>query len=224
MSVSLQNIYVMRSWPLQKKQLSANYVCDNYFSKRCNFTLITVSKVYALSRRDSRRCWMVLCCEPFSPLQPSKTPETPNLSKICPSDCFGGFQSGGLKFGKICLNLKNGNFRTNFDNFFQISGLNGNAQLESRDSEFIDLTIQFRPQTFTFFGQGCQNGAFGKRSFCLGPPGWNPPKQSLGQILDKFGVSGVFEGCIHKGEQGSQVLWPILHLPLESQHSTFIDL
>ena len=34
------------------------------------------------------------------------------------------------------------------------------------------------------------------------PPDWNPPKQSLGQILDKFGVSGVFEGC--KGEKGSQ--------------------
>ena len=60
------------------------------------------------------------CCEPFSPLQPSKTPETPNLSKICPSDCFGGFQSGGLKFGKICQNLKNGNFRTKFDKSFQI--------------------------------------------------------------------------------------------------------
>ena len=34
------------------------------------------------------------------------------------------------------------------------------------------------------------------------PPDWNPPKQSLGQILDKFAVSGVFEGC--KGEKGSQ--------------------
>ena len=29
------------------------------------------------------------------------------------------------------------------------------------------------------------------------------PKQSLGQILDKFGVSGVFEGC--KGKKGSQI-------------------
>ena len=39
-------------------------------------------------------------CEPFFPLQHSKTPdETPKLSKICPSDCFWGFQSGGLKFG-----------------------------------------------------------------------------------------------------------------------------
>ena len=35
------------------------------------------------------------------------------------------------------------------------------------------------------------------------PPDWNPQKQSLGQILDKFGVSGVFEGC--KGEKGSQI-------------------
>ena len=36
------------------------------------------------------------------------------------------------------------------------------------------------------------------------PPDWNPQKQSLGQISDKFGVSGVFEGC--KGEKGSQPL------------------
>ena len=35
------------------------------------------------------------------------------------------------------------------------------------------------------------------------PPDWNTPKQSLGQILDKFGVLGVFEGC--KGEKGSQI-------------------
>ena len=34
------------------------------------------------------------------------------------------------------------------------------------------------------------------------PPDWNPQKQSLGQISDKFGFSGVFEGC--KGEKGSQ--------------------
>ena len=34
------------------------------------------------------------------------------------------------------------------------------------------------------------------------PPDWNPQKQSPGQILDKFGVRGVFESC--KGEKGSQ--------------------
>ena len=33
-------------------------------------------------------------CEPFSPLQPSKTPETPNLSKICPTDSFPGSSQG----------------------------------------------------------------------------------------------------------------------------------
>ena len=43
-------------------------------------------------------------CEPFSPLQHSKTPRTPNLSKVCPDDCFSGFQSGGPKFVK---NLSN---------------------------------------------------------------------------------------------------------------------
>ena len=61
------------------------------------------------------------CCEPFFPLQHSKTPRTPNLSKICPSDCFWGCQSGGQKFAKKnCQNLKNHNFQTKFDNFFQI--------------------------------------------------------------------------------------------------------
>ena len=34
------------------------------------------------------------------------------------------------------------------------------------------------------------------------PPDWNPQKQSLGQILDKLGVRGVFECC--KGKKVSQ--------------------
>ena len=34
----------------------------------------------------------------------------------------------------------------------------------------------------------------------FGPPDWNPEKQSLGQILDKFGIRGVFECC--KGKKG----------------------
>ena len=59
-------------------------------------------------------------CETFSPLQPSKKRRTPNLSKICPSDCFWGFQSRGQEIEKKCQNLKNRNFQTNFDNFFQI--------------------------------------------------------------------------------------------------------
>ena len=33
-------------------------------------------------------------------------------------------------------------------------------------------------------------------------PDWNPPKQSLGQILDKFGVRAAFECC--KGKKVSQ--------------------
>ena len=36
----------------------------------------------------------------------------------------------------------------------------------------------------------------------LGPPDWNPEKQSSGQIFDKFGVLGIFECC--KGPEGSQ--------------------
>ena len=34
------------------------------------------------------------------------------------------------------------------------------------------------------------------------PPNWSPEEQSSGQILDKFGVRGVFESC--KGKRGSQ--------------------
>ena len=41
-------------------------------------------------------------CEPFFPLQHSKTPRTPNLIKICPDDCFSGFQLGEPKFVKNC--------------------------------------------------------------------------------------------------------------------------
>ena len=36
-------------------------------------------------------------CEPSGPLQHSKVPQTPNLSKISPDDCFSGFQSGEPK-------------------------------------------------------------------------------------------------------------------------------
>ena len=95
-------------------------------------------------------CFCLKICEPFFPLQHSKTPKTPNLFKSCPSDCFWGFQLGGLKFVKICP--KNPVFQI-FPNFT--------------------------------------------------PPDWNPQKQSLGKILDKFGVSGVFECC--KGKKGSQL-------------------
>ena len=42
----------------------------------------------------------------------------------------------------------------------------------------------------------------------LGPPDWNPEKQSSGRILDKFGVRGVFECC--KGK-GSQPTWLCTH-------------
>ena len=43
----------------------------------------------------------------------------------------------------------------------------------------------------------------------LGPPDWNPEKQSSGQILDKFGVQGLFECC--KGKKGSQGQSSIQH-------------
>ena len=75
--------------------------------------------VLGLSRVLGRGCGEA--CEPFFPLQHSKTPRTPNLSKICPDDCFSGFQSGGPKFVKnLSKNWKTTisgqifNFSTNF--------------------------------------------------------------------------------------------------------------
>ena len=44
-------------------------------------------------------------CEPFSALQHSKTPETPNLSKICPGDCFWGVPVWGTKIWKKLSNF-----------------------------------------------------------------------------------------------------------------------
>ena len=80
---------------------------------------------------------------PFSPLQRSKTPETPNLSKICPSDCFGGFQSGRLKFGKICQNLSENYRFSNFDKFFQISvPLTGTPQNNRWDKFWTNLGVR----------------------------------------------------------------------------------
>ena len=105
------------------------------FSRRCFHEK-------GLNQKTREGCGCFWACEPFSPLQPSKTPETPNLSKICPSDCFGGFQSGGLKFGKICRQNLSENylFRTNFDKFFQISvPLTGTPQNNRWDKFWTNL-------------------------------------------------------------------------------------
>ena len=67
--------------------------------------------------------------EPFFPLQHSKAPRNPNLSKICPAIVLGG-SSQGLEFVKLCRNLKNGNFRTNVDKFLTNSSPR-NAQKQS---------------------------------------------------------------------------------------------
>ena len=62
----------------------------------------------------------VYCCKPFFSLPHSKTPRTPNLSKIYPDDCFSGFQSGDpnlqqmSKNWKTTISGKNFNFSTNF--------------------------------------------------------------------------------------------------------------
>ena len=50
---------------------------------------------------------------PF-PLTAFKTPRTPNLSKICPSDCFWGFQAGGQKFVKNLSKFEERQFSDKF--------------------------------------------------------------------------------------------------------------
>ena len=82
-------------------------------------------------------------CEPFPPYSLQKRPKRPNLSKICPCDCFGGFQSGGLKFGKICQNLSENYRFSNFDKFFQISvPLTGTPQNNRWDKFWTNLGFQ----------------------------------------------------------------------------------
>ena len=58
-----------------------------------------------------------IICEPWFPLQHSKMPRTLNLSRICPRDCFWGFQSGGLEFVKNCQNLSENYRFSNVDKF-----------------------------------------------------------------------------------------------------------
>ena len=110
-----------------------------------------------LSTSSSKNLLLSLLANPFSPLQAFKNARNPKFVQNLAQRLFWGFQSGGLRFGKICQNLSENYRFSNFDRNF---------------SKFQS-------------------------------PDWNPPKQSLGQILDKFGVSGVFEGC--EGEKGSQV-------------------
>ena len=42
--------------------------------------------------------WVIKLCEPHDSLQHSKMTQTPDLSKICPDDCFSGIQSEALEF------------------------------------------------------------------------------------------------------------------------------
>ena len=58
-------------------------------------------------------------CEPFFPLQHSKTPRTPNLSKICPGDCLWRFEFGGLELVKIYRNLSENYRFSNLTNFYK---------------------------------------------------------------------------------------------------------
>ena len=66
---------------------------------------------------------------------------------------------------------------------------------QSGGLEFVKNLSNFvRNYRFSNFGKFLTNSS---------PPDWDSQKQSLGQILDKFGFRGVFECC--KGKKGSQV-------------------
>ena len=65
-----------------------------FYFGRCN-----VSKHYKVALD-------ILNCETSHPLQHSKMPRTPNLSKMCPDDCFSGLQSRDPNFSKICRNIE----------------------------------------------------------------------------------------------------------------------
>ena len=54
---------------------------------------------------------------PFSPYSIQKRPEPQICPKFVPVIVFGGSNQGDWNLAKICQNLKNGNFRTNFGNF-----------------------------------------------------------------------------------------------------------
>ena len=75
------------------------------------------------SHRGVGRCFEEFCehqqildCEPSGPLQHSKMPRTPNLSKTCPDDWFSGSQIRGTQ---ICQTLvkKTRQFPDKFFNF-----------------------------------------------------------------------------------------------------------
>ena len=123
-------------------------LCFGRFARRWHRTIRIRIRIAAASHDTMP---LSSSCESFFPLQLSKTPRTPNLSKRL----FLGVPVGGPKICEkyVKIEKKNGNFQTNFD---ELTG--------------------------------------------------TPQKQSLGQILDKFEVRGVFESC--KGKKVSQVSSP----------------
>ena len=126
------------------------------------------AKLSRTCRKFESKFRTILCKYPFSKAPSSKSPL--NLRTLFPLTAFKNAPnpkfvqnlSRRLLFGvpirgtqfcqKFVENLKNDNFRTNFQIF-----------------------VKFLTN--------------------LGPPDWNPEQQSSGQILDKFGVRGVFECC-----------------------------
>ena len=111
--------------------------------------------IFSGNPRTDQRCRSCLGLRTLFPLTAFKNAPKPQFVQNFSQRLFWGFQTGGLKFVKICPKI----------------------------------TI------FSTFDQFLTN---------FSPHDWNPQKQSLGQILDKFGVRGVFECC--QGKEGLQGL------------------
>ena len=160
--------------------------CPKTYSLGCFFVLdfleLFVAAIRTPHAEEHRHRMKINFADPLSPYSIQKRPKTPNLSKICPDDCFSGFQSGTQICQKFVENLK------------------------------------ICPEIVVF-------QIFDKFLTNLGPPDWNPEKQSSGQIWDKCGVRGVFECCKGKKEKGFAKLIqkesPICILCLHLQNKLF---
>ena len=140
------------------------------------------------------------------PLQHLKTPRTPNLSKICPSDCWRVPNPPGAN----PLIAERAPWRCDpnshsWEGSFSYQGVSTRGV---RHAPGLFLGVPVRGSKICRkFVRNCRFANFRQILTNFRPLDWNPQKQSLGQILDKFGVRGVFKCC-----KGKRVRKPGLDL------------
>ena len=116
----------------------------------------------ALKLRNCEAMYLVWL-RTLSPLQRSKTPETQICPKFVAAIVFGGFQSGGLKFGKICQNLSE---NYHFDKFFQISVPRTGTPKNNRCDKFW-TNLGFRAFLNAVRGKRVRNGMAWAGELCV---------------------------------------------------------